>query len=129
MGWAFKKDTNDTRETAALYVADYLIEETANIHVFDPKVSAIQMQTDLNYLGTRDENKNIRHLITEDEPYSACKNSHAVAILTEWDEFRDYDWDRIFKSMKKPAFVFDGRNILDKKKLESIGFKVYQIGK
>lgn len=129
LGWAFKKDTNDTRETAALYVADYLIEETANIHVFDPKVSAIQMQTDLNYLGTRDENKNIRHLITEDEPYSACKNSHAVAILTEWDEFRDYDWDRIFKSMKKPAFVFDGRNILDKKKLESIGFKVYQIGK
>lgn len=129
LGWAFKKDTNDTRETAAMYVADYLIEETANIHVYDPKVSAIQMQTDLNYLGTREENKNIRHLITEDEPYSACKNSHAVAVLTEWDEFRDYDWDRIFKSMKKPAFVFDGRNILDKKKLESIGFKVYQIGK
>ena len=129
LGWAFKKDTNDTRETAAMYVADYLIEETANIHVFDPKVSAIQMQTDLNYLATRDKNNNKQHLITEDDPYSACKDSHAVAILTEWDEFRDYDWNRIFISMKKPAFVFDGRNILNSDKLKGIGFKVFQIGK
>lgn len=129
LGWAFKKDTNDTRETAAMYVADYLIEETANIHVYDPKVSAIQMQTDLNYLASRDENKNIQHLITEEGPYSACKDSHAVAILTEWDEFRNYDWLKIYNSMKKPSFVFDGRNILNKKRLEDIGFKVYQIGK
>ncbi|MHC1689250.1 MAG: nucleotide sugar dehydrogenase [Bacteroidales bacterium] len=129
LGWAFKKDTNDTRETAAMYVADYLIEETANIHVYDPKVSAIQMQTDLNYLASRDENKNIQHLITEEGPYSACKDSHAVAILTEWDEFRNYDWLKIYNSMKKPAFVFDGRNILNKRRLEDIGFKVYQIGK
>lgn len=129
LGWAFKKDTNDTRETAAMYVADYLIEETANIHVFDPKVSEIQMQADLNYLGTRDENKNKKHLITESDPYSSCKDSHAVAILTEWDEFREYDWEKIYETMKKPAFVFDGRNILDKKRLEDIGFKVYQIGK
>lgn len=129
LGWAFKKDTNDTRETAAMYVADYLIEETAKIHVYDPKVSASQMQTDLNYLGTRDENNNNQYLITEYDPYSACEDSHAVAILTEWDEFRDYDWNRIYSKMKKPAFVFDGRNILDKKMLEGIGFKVYQIGK
>lgn len=129
LGWTYKKDTNDTRETAAMYVADYLIEETAIIHVFDPKVSQIQMQTDINHLGTRDEIDNNRHLITESDPYSACRDSHAIAILTEWDEFKDYDWNRIFDSMKKPAFVFDGRNILDKKKLESIGFKVYQIGK
>ncbi len=129
LGWTYKKDTNDTRETAAMYVADYLIEETAIIHVFDPKVSQIQMQTDINHLGTRDEIDNNRHLITESDPYSACRDSHAIAILTEWDEFKDYDWNRIFDSMKKPAFVFDGRNILDKKRLESIGFKVYQIGK
>lgn len=129
LGWAFKKDTNDTRETAAMYVADYLIEETADIHVYDPKVTALQMQTDLNYLGTRDENKNNQYLIREDDPYSACKDSHAVAILTEWDEFTDYDWNKIYSKMKKPAFVFDGRNILDRKMLEGIGFKVYQIGK
>lgn len=129
LGWAFKKDTNDTRETAAMYVADYLIEETANIHVYDPKVSAIQMHTDLNYLGTRDENKNYQYLIREDDPYSACKDSHAVAILTEWDEFKDYDWNKIYSEMKKPAFVFDGRNILDRKMLKGIGFKMYQIGK
>ena len=53
-------------------------------------------------------------------PYKACKNSHAIAILTEWDEFIDYDWKKIYKSMVKPAFIFDGRNILDKSKLEKL---------
>ncbi|MDZ4059435.1 MAG: UDP binding domain-containing protein, partial [Bacteroidales bacterium] len=65
----------------------------------------------------------------EADPYEACRDSHAIAILTEWDEFRTYDWQRIFDNMKKPAFVFDGRTIVDKDKLSAIGFKVYQIGK
>ena len=62
-------------------------------------------------------------------PYEACENSHAVAILTEWDEFVSYDWNKIYKSMLKPAFIFDGRNILDKHKLEKIGFIYKGIGK
>lgn len=129
LGWAFKKDTNDTRETAAMYVADYLIEETAFVHTYDPKVTEMQMLTDLNYIGSRTEELNKKHLKVETDPYEACKNSHAIAILTEWDEFATYDWERIYHNMKKPAFVFDGRNLLDKDKLTKIGFVVYQIGK
>ncbi len=63
------------------------------------------------------------------DPYEACKDAHAIAILTEWDEFRAYDWKRIYDNMKKPAFVFDGRNILDAEKLKNIGFVFLQIGK
>lgn len=129
LGWAFKKDTNDTRETAAMYVADYLLDETANITVYDPKVTQTQMLTDLNYLATREESKNSAMLHSVKDPYEACKDAHAVAILTEWDEFKGYDWQKIYDNMKKPAFVFDGRNIIDAEKLRNIGFKVSQIGK
>lgn len=129
LGWAFKKDTNDTRETAAMYVADYLIDETANISAYDPKVTQSQMYSDLEHLATRSNEENARRLKAEADPYEACRDSHAIAILTEWDEFRTYDWQRIFDNMKKPAFVFDGRTIVNKDKLSAIGFKVYQIGK
>jgi UDPglucose 6-dehydrogenase len=128
LGWAFKKDTNDTRESAAIYVADYLIDELANINVYDPKVKAHQIYSDLNYLNTRDESINEKQVSSIEDPYTACKEAHAIAILTEWDEFKTYDWQRIYDNMMKPAFVFDGRNIVNKTELESIGFKVYQIG-
>lgn len=129
LGWAFKKDTNDTRESAAIYVADQLMEEQANIAVYDPKVTAQQMQSDLNYLNTRPEDDNESQLTAEHDPYEACKDAHAVAVLTEWDEFKTYNWQKIYDEMKKPAFVFDGRGILDKSSLETIGFQVYAIGK
>ena len=129
LGWAFKKDTNDTRETPAMYVADYLLEETAKITVYDPKVNHLQMLSDVNHLGTRDEAINEKLLTCSSDPYETCHDAHAVAILTEWDEFKSYDWQRIYNSMKKPAFVFDGRNIVDAEKLRKIGFKVFLIGK
>ena len=129
LGWAFKKDTNDTRESAAIYVSNLLMEEQASIAVYDPKVTALQMQTDLNYLNTRSEKDNEQYLTTLLDPYEACKDAHAIAILTEWDEFKTYDWQQIYDTMKKPAFVFDGRGILNKKELETIGFQVYAIGK
>jgi UDPglucose 6-dehydrogenase len=128
LGWAFKKDTNDTRESAAIYVADRLIDEQANIFVYDPKVKAQQMHGDLNYLNTRSEEQNHNYLNVANDPYEACKDAHAIAILTEWDEFKDYDWQKIYKNMNKPAFVFDGRMILDVKEMKDIGFKYYVIG-
>lgn len=128
LGWAFKKDTNDTRESAAIYVADDLINEQAKISVYDPKVSRNKMLNDLNYLETRNPEKNIEGLSIFDNAYEACKDAHAIAVLTEWDEFTTYDWQKIYESMHKPAFVFDGRNILDAKKLESIGFVYNGIG-
>ena len=125
LGWAFKKDTNDTRESAAIYIADDLINERAKISVFDPKVSETQILSDLDYLETRSSDDNKKHITTYQDPYQACSNAHAIAVLTEWEEFKSYDWQKIYDNMQKPAFVFDGRNILNKKALEEIGF-VYQ---
>ena len=127
-GWAFKKDTNDTRESAAIYVADALIEEKAEIHVYDPKVSKAQMLTDLNRLGTRTEEENERYLKVIGDPYRASEEAHAIAIMTEWDQFKNLDYEKIYTLMLKPAFVFDGRRIIDKGALDRIGFKTYKLG-
>ncbi len=128
LGWAFKKDTNDTRESAAIYVADDLINEQAYIALYDPKVSQKQVLTDLDYLDTRKSEENEKHITSYNNPYEACKNAHAIAILTEWDEFKEYDWKKIYDSMLKPAFVFDGRNILNGEVLKNIGFVYQSIG-
>ena len=128
LGWAFKKDTNDTRESAAIYVADDLINEHAKISVYDPKVSRSKMLSDLDYLETRTDDGNSSALSTFDNAYEACKDAHAIAILTEWDEFTTYNWQKIYDSMHKPAFIFDGRNILNSKELEAIGFIYKGIG-
>jgi UDPglucose 6-dehydrogenase len=125
LGWAFKKDTNDTRESAAIYVADDLINEHAQIAVYDPKVSRKKVLADLDYLESRTAEKNTNAISSFDSPYEACKNAHAIAVLTEWDEFAHYDWQQLYDGMQKPAFVFDGRNILDGEALKAIGF-VYQ---
>ncbi|WP_281238831.1 UDP-glucose 6-dehydrogenase [Flavobacterium praedii] len=128
LGWAFKKDTNDTRESAAIYVANDLINEQAKIAVYDPKVSRKKMLADLDYLESRTAEENAKGIDTFDDPYLCCKNAHAIAILTEWDEFATYDWKKIYEGMQKPAFVFDGRNILSKSELEAIGFIYQAIG-
>ncbi|MCF7568653.1 nucleotide sugar dehydrogenase [Sabulilitoribacter arenilitoris] len=128
LGWSFKKDTNDTRESAAIYVADHLLSEQAKISVYDPKVSSRKIQTDLNYLGTRTEEENKEGVECVDSPYDALVDAHAIAIMTEWDEFKTYDWETIYTKMKKPAFIFDGRNLLDKSEMIKIGFEYYSIG-
>jgi UDPglucose 6-dehydrogenase len=128
LGWAFKKDTNDTRESAAIYVADDLINEHANIAVYDPKVSNKKIMEDLNYLETRNAEQNASCVTSFSDPYAACQNAHAIAILTEWDEFIQYDWQKIYDSMQKPAFIFDGRNVLNAAELRSIGFVYQAIG-
>ena len=129
LGWAFKKDTNDTRESAAIYVADDLLSEQAQIAVYDPKVEQNQILSDLNYLNTRLEAENESRISVFTDAYAACENAHAIAVLTEWDEFKHYDWQRIYDSMLKPAFIFDGRNILDESVLTEIGFVYQGIGK
>tara|TARA_B100001146_G_C16191459_1_gene439330 strand:- start:555 stop:1964 length:1410 start_codon:yes stop_codon:yes gene_type:complete len=127
-GWAFKKDTNDTRESAAINIADALLEEKAEIVVYDPKVSEKQIFADLDYLGTRSPEENKKLLKVVSNPIDAVENAHAIAVLTEWDEFKTYSWNDIYTKMLKPAFVFDGRRILDKGNMESLGFQYYKIG-
>jgi UDPglucose 6-dehydrogenase len=129
LGWAFKKDTNDTRESAAIYVADDLLHEQAQIAVYDPKVEEGTIYKDMDYLQTRSSYENKEGITTYEDPYEACKDAHAIAILTEWDEFKNYDWKRIYEGMKKPAFVFDGRNILDAEMMAKEGFVFNAIGK
>ncbi|UJH69313.1 nucleotide sugar dehydrogenase [Allomuricauda sp. SCSIO 65647] len=127
-GWAFKKDTNDTRESAAIYVADALLDEEANVVVYDPKVSEENIYADLDYLETRGPEENRRLLKVAKNPIEATKDAHAIAILTEWDEFKDYDWKKVHSNMLKPAFVFDGRRLLDKDEMTEMGFHFYKIG-
>ena len=129
LGWAFKKDTNDTRESASIYVADDLLNEQAEIVVYDPKVTAEQIYADLDYLNTRSSEENRKGVTVVNDPMECFDQAHAIAIMTEWDEFKDYDWKSIYNKMLKPAFLFDGRMILDHYKMEDIGFKMYTIGK
>lgn len=129
LGWAFKKDTNDTRESAAIYVADHLLHEEAELAVFDPKVEPRKVYADLDYLQTRAPEENLKLLQVVADPLEACKDAHAVLVLTEWNAFKNYDWGKIYSLMKKPAFVFDGRNLLDAEKLRKIGFKYFGLGK
>jgi UDPglucose 6-dehydrogenase len=127
-GWAFKKDTNDTRESAAIYVADALLHEEAQLTIYDPRVSAEQIYADLDYLGSRSSEKNRQLVTVVTDPYQAAHDAHAIAILTEWDEFKAYDWQHIKENMKRPAFVFDGRKLLGDLGLATLGFHYYAIG-
>ena len=128
LGWAFKKDTNDTREASAIYVADHLLEEQANIVVYDPKVKEDQIYNDIDGLNSRSPEQNRDLLKISNDPYSAIQDAYAIAIMTEWDEFKVYDWELIKTQMKRPAFVFDGRRILDSEKMGKMGFEYYTIG-
>jgi UDPglucose 6-dehydrogenase len=123
-GFAFKKDTNDTRESPAIAVCRQLLEEQARVIVYDPKVPPALIRSVV--AGGAADNP---LLSVASSPYEAAAGSHAIAIATEWDEFKGLDFDKIYASMAKPASVFDGRNILDLKRLAAIGFRTHAIGK
>ncbi len=122
LGYAFKKDTNDTRETAARYVALDLLEEQAHVAIYDPKVEKAKILDELG--GDRGGRVEV-----VSDAYEACAGAHVVAILTEWDEFRTLDYPRIHQGMHKPSFLFDGRNVVDLARLREIGFEAYGVGK
>ena len=124
LGFAFKKDTNDTRESAAISVVRDLLSEQARVIVYDPKVSAEDIRRDV--LGGDVTNP---RLSTAGSAYEAAAGAHAIAVVTEWDEFKTLDFERIYAAMPKPAFIFDGRNILPAGRLREIGFRVYSIGR
>jgi len=131
-GFAFKKDTGDTRETAAVYISKSLLDERAVVAVHDPKVTEEKLWEELKYTVGIDKDSfdNLEKYISiSTDPYKTAADSHAIAILTEWDSFKELDYQRLFDSMKKPAFLFDGRNLVDHEKLRKIGFQVYAIGK
>jgi UDPglucose 6-dehydrogenase len=120
LGAAFKANTSDTRESPALAVCRGLLEERASVVITDPYALA-NAQADLG--------EQAEQVVFEPDPYVAAQDAHAIAVLTEWSHFVELDYEAIFQSMVKPAFVFDGRNILDHKRLHAIGFNVYAVGK
>jgi UDPglucose 6-dehydrogenase len=119
-GFAFKANTGDTRESPAIYITRGLIDERARVNISDPKALGNARQ-DLKDIG-----EGIEYI---DDPYEAAKGTHAIALLTEWDIYRRLDYKRIFDSMVKPAFIFDGRNILNHREFFDMGFNVFAIGK
>lgn len=135
-GFAFKKDTNDTRESASIYVCRDLLLEKARICIYDPQVSESQIKQELEYVFSEEDgflSDAKRKLIEEHVTFAsnceeASNQAHAIAVLTEWDEFADVDFAAIHASMKKPAFVFDGRNTLKNSGLSDHGFEYHGIG-
>ena len=129
-GFAFKKNTGDTRESPAISVCRGLLEERAKIAIFDPKVEKEEIMRDFQENDVLPTGVAFDDLVTiVNSAEDAVKGAHAIAVLTEWDEFAGYDYEALYKEMEKPAFVFDGRNILNHASLQGIGFTVHAIGK
>ncbi|XP_046899175.1 UDP-glucose 6-dehydrogenase-like [Hypomesus transpacificus] len=131
LGFAFKKNTGDTRESSSIYISRHLLDEGACLHIYDPKVKAEQIMQDLTTPFPGHDPVRVSRLVTVvTDPYKACENAHAIVICTEWDMFKELDYERIYKAMLKPAFIFDGRRILDDlhDTLQHIGFQVETIG-
>lgn len=119
LGFAFKADTGDTRESPAIKVCRELAHERAQVVVSDPKA-----------LGNAKQDLDGLEMVSfENDPYEAVVGAHAVAVLTDWAEYKALDFERIYAAMEKPAFLFDGRNMLDHSALHAMGFEVYSIGK
>ncbi|XP_069487880.1 UDP-glucose 6-dehydrogenase [Ambystoma mexicanum] len=131
LGFAFKKDTGDTRESSSIYISKYLMDEGAKLHIYDPKVPREQIILDLSHPGVSEDDRVSQLVHITKDPYEACSGAHAVVICTEWDMFKELDFERIHKKMLKPAFIFDGRRVLDNLhgELQNIGFQVETIGK
>ncbi|GLH10562.1 UDP-glucose 6-dehydrogenase [Gryllus bimaculatus] len=130
LGFAFKKDTGDTRESAAISVATTLLDEGAQLHIYDPKVEKSQIIEDLTHPSVTEEPERVKSAITiHKDPYAATQGTHAIVLCTEWDEFKTLDYRKIYEGMVKPAYIFDGRKILDHAELIKLGFQVQTIGK
>jgi len=119
-GFAFKPDTGDTRDAPAIRVCKNLLGEKARLSITDPHA----------LVNARKELAEIEGEIEyEPDPYKAAQKAHGIALITEWSEYRELDYQRIYDSMEKPAFIFDGRNHLDHDALFKVGFNVYPVGK
>ena len=129
LGFAFKANTNDTRNSASIDICRDLLEEGAILSIYDPKVDSDQIKKDLNIKSEGLVPNNDKYkFIFADSIASALKNSHAVIILTEWKEFEDIEWANLILNMNKPAWIFDTRSVIDVKKAKDAGFDVWQIG-
>ena len=130
MGFAFKANTNDTRESSAIQICKDLIQEGALLYIHDPKVISEQICNDLNASliqeGELKDKEN--YWFRADDITSSLKDADAVLILTEWDDYSDIDWDLASKIMRHPAWVFDARSIVDREKIIASDLNFWRIG-
>ena len=129
LGFAFKKDTDDTRESAAIDVCRALLDERAELAIFDPKVRQEAVLSALEEATGIDRSELQDRVTCASTAHEAAAGAHALAVVTEWDQFSHLDFESIYRSMRKPAFAFDGRNVLPHETLRAIGFEVHGIGK
>jgi len=134
-GFTFKANTTDTRASAAIDVCRELLTERAELYIYDPKATGEQIMSELRndadkHFRLNPKNRpDVDSLVTiVTDPLEACKDAHAIAILTEWEEFASYDYKAMYDTMKRPACIFDGRRVLNPVELTEIGYSVYQIG-
>ena len=126
LGWAFKKNTNDTRESASIYVTNNLINNSIKVDIYDPKVQESQVNFDLSSLNPDYDESLVNYI---DNPFINISSYNTVVITTEWDEFKDFDWKTVYDNIKKPAYIFDGRNILKSEIIKNIGFNYLGLGR
>mgnify|MGYP003324089047 CR=1 FL=1 len=126
MGFSFKANTNDTRESPAIQICKDLIEEGADLRIYDPKVNKFQIEKDL-------EQKQLNN--NGDGSWTLCESikdiaidADAIVIATEWEEFKNIDWRKLFTVMRKPCWIFDTRNIINPKEAKSLGFNLWKLG-
>ena len=123
LGWAFKKNTNDTRESSSIYVAEHLLKKGALLNIYDPKVNSYKIINDISLhlksleYSTKDIKELIKRINIFDDILSASKNVDAISILTEWDEFKEFNWQKVLEGEDYPRYIFDGRLILDQNKI------------
>ncbi|KAF8585616.1 UDP-glucose dehydrogenase [Ramaria rubella] len=130
LGFAFKADTGDTRESAAITLIKHFQEERALITIYDPQVEESQIWLDLSEASPNVPLEQIKKQVKiSTSAMDACRNAEAIVIATEWKEFKEIDWKEVYARMNKPAFLFDGRLLVDAEKLREIGFKVVSIGR
>ena len=135
LGFAFKSNTNDTRESAAIQICKDLLEEGAFLEIHDPKVSFKQISIDLKKEALVNEPESLKNQITEKAgQWSYQKklddiffNADAILILTEWDEYKKLNWQIVSNKMRKPAWVFDARSILNPKNIKDAGLLFWRI--
>ena len=125
-GVAFKKDTSDVRESAAIDIIKSLLIENVNINIYDPKVTKEILFNEMDIHNI--DNNREKYIKFINDPYKASANSDAILILTEWDEFKNYDYQKLYNKMNKPSYIFDGRNVMDINNLNNIGFNTSTIG-
>ena len=128
LGYSFKSNTNDTRESPAIEICKRLIEEGANLSIYDPKVPSEKIISDLNLEDFSRKELYKQNVIIEKNLLDTITDSDAIIIITEWEDFERIDWKVVSKKMRSPAYLFDTRSIVNNKEVEKNGINLWKIG-